>query len=92
MFEYFTFALPIAGTKLPNFLSTDNVNQNVLVLIVKGPRFEVALHPRDTGLTAKITATAAFFYKYRCAPVSTGNTFQDLLRLCETTDNTKHYT
>jgi hypothetical protein len=29
--------------------------------------------------------------KYKCTIVSTGNTFQDLLRLRETTDNTEHY-
>jgi hypothetical protein len=29
--------------------------------------------------------------KYRCAPVSTGNTFQDLTRLRETADNIKRY-
>jgi hypothetical protein len=29
--------------------------------------------------------------KYRCAPVPTGNTFQDLPRLRETTDNTERY-
>jgi hypothetical protein len=28
---------------------------------------------------------------YRCAPVFTGNTFQDLLRLRETADNTERY-
>jgi hypothetical protein len=30
-------------------------------------------------------------YIYRCAPVSTGNTFQDLPRLRETADNTERY-
>jgi hypothetical protein len=29
--------------------------------------------------------------KYRCGPVSTGNTFQDLPRLRETADNTERY-
>jgi len=33
MFEYFSFALPIAWTKLSKFRSADDVNQNVLVLI-----------------------------------------------------------
>jgi hypothetical protein len=28
---------------------------------------------------------------YRCAPVSTGNTFQDPPRLSETADNTERY-
>jgi hypothetical protein len=28
---------------------------------------------------------------YRCGPVSTGNTFQDLLQLRETADNTDRY-
>jgi hypothetical protein len=28
---------------------------------------------------------------YSSAPVSTGNTYQDLPRLCETTDNTERY-
>jgi hypothetical protein len=28
---------------------------------------------------------------YRCAPVSMGNTFQDLPQLHETVDNTEHY-
>jgi hypothetical protein len=32
-----------------------------------------------------------FNYNYRCAPVSMGNTFQDLPRLHETVDNTEHY-
>jgi hypothetical protein len=31
------------------------------------------------------------FVKYRRTPVSTGNTFQDLLRLHETADNTERY-
>jgi hypothetical protein len=31
-------------------------------------------------------------FKYRCAPVSTGNIFQDLPRLRETADNTERYT
>jgi hypothetical protein len=31
------------------------------------------------------------FIIYRCAPVSTGNTFQDLPRLRETADNTECY-
>jgi hypothetical protein len=29
--------------------------------------------------------------KYRCAPVSMGNTFQDLPQLRETVDDTKRY-
>jgi hypothetical protein len=29
--------------------------------------------------------------KYRCAPKTVGNMFQDLLRLCETADNTECY-
>jgi hypothetical protein len=29
--------------------------------------------------------------KYSSAPVSMGNTFQDLLRLCESADNTERY-
>jgi cytochrome c oxidase assembly protein Cox11 len=29
--------------------------------------------------------------QYNCAPVSTGNTFQDLLRLCENAGNTERY-
>jgi hypothetical protein len=28
---------------------------------------------------------------YRCAPASTGNTFQDLPHLCESADNIEHY-
>jgi hypothetical protein len=28
---------------------------------------------------------------YSSAPISMGNTFQDLVRLCETVDNTEHY-
>jgi hypothetical protein len=28
---------------------------------------------------------------YSSAPVPTGNTFQDLLRVCETADNTERY-
>jgi hypothetical protein len=31
------------------------------------------------------------FQKYSSAPVSTGNTFQDLPRLRETADNTERY-
>jgi hypothetical protein len=31
------------------------------------------------------------FYTYSSAPVSTGNTFQDLPRLRETPDNTESY-
>jgi hypothetical protein len=34
----------------------------------------------------------AQIYKYSNAPVFTGNTFQDLPRLSETTDNTERYT
>jgi len=64
MFEYLSFALPIAWTKLSKFLSADNVNQNVTVLIFYGTRFKFPLHPRVTALNAKIIATAAFFYKY----------------------------
>jgi hypothetical protein len=30
-------------------------------------------------------------FKYSSAPVSVGDTFLDLLRLCETTDNTQRY-
>jgi hypothetical protein len=30
-------------------------------------------------------------FKHRCAPVSMGNMFQDLLRLCESADNTERY-
>jgi hypothetical protein len=30
-------------------------------------------------------------YNYSSAPVSTGNTFQELARLLETTDNTERY-
>jgi hypothetical protein len=31
------------------------------------------------------------FTKYRCAPVSVGNMFQDLLQLRETADNPESY-
>jgi hypothetical protein len=33
-----------------------------------------------------------YIYIYRCAPVSTGNTFQDLPQLCETAENSQRYT
>jgi hypothetical protein len=35
--------------------------------------------------------TTALKSNYSSAPVSTGNTFQDLQRLCETADNTERY-
>jgi hypothetical protein len=46
--------------------------------------------------TANLTAEFFLFIivainKYRCATVSMNNTFQDLLRLRETTDNTERY-
>lgn len=60
MFEYSSFALPIAWARLSKFLSTDNVNQNVSVLIFYGIRFKFSLYPRVRGLYAKIIATVAF--------------------------------
>jgi hypothetical protein len=38
-----------------------------------------------------ILNSACAFSWYRCAPVSTGNTTQDLPRLCEKADNTGSY-
>jgi hypothetical protein len=35
--------------------------------------------------------TSEHFTHYRCAPVSTDNTFQDISRFCETADNTERY-
>jgi hypothetical protein len=58
MFEYFSFALPIAWTKPSKFLSAENVNQNVLVLIFYEKRFKVPLQPTATEVSAKIIATA----------------------------------
>jgi hypothetical protein len=52
----------------------------------------VSIHyeKRDGHLTGYIQKESTVV-KYSSALVSTGNTFQDLSRLCETADNTERY-
>jgi hypothetical protein len=52
-------------------------------------------HAFATGwtITSQVTwrILIIWFTLYRCAPISTDNTFQDLLQLRETVDNTERY-
>jgi hypothetical protein len=45
----------------------------------------------NLGTKYRVKIGRGVFRKYRLSPVSTGNTFQDLPRLRETTGNTERY-
>jgi hypothetical protein len=52
--------------------------------------YKLPFYERRTVLTS-MNSGATYIWIDRCAPVSTGNTFQDLPRLRETADNTESY-
>jgi hypothetical protein len=56
-----------------------------VVTVVTGVTVVTVVHVHDQDNIQYTTCI------YSSAPVSTGNTFQDLLRLGETADNTKRY-
>jgi hypothetical protein len=45
----------------------------------------------ETSEVRELMCLCMFIYIYRLAPVSVGNTFQDLLQLCEIADDIKCY-
>jgi hypothetical protein len=69
-------------------LDTSDMTLRAIRANVLTKRATLSSRPNHNTVTCSSTTPVSI---YSSAPISGGNTFQDLPQLCETADNTKHY-